>query len=202
MKTQKMIDSYNKIASEYAVVHREMSQRLVDAAKQFIEMGGGSGLVLDVGCGTGRDMAWFEAQGVTIIGIDVSSGMLNQARKKVVGSLLEMDMQELAFSDGLFSGIWCNASLLHLPKETAPKAIDELRRVLNGNGVLFLSVQAGTGEGWEASEVGSVMRWMSRYSEKEISDLLFRQGFTVQSIATSASDSRPIQWLNAFALPK
>ena len=43
--------------------------------------------VLDLGCGAGRDMAWLEAQGATIIGGDLSAGMLAQARPRVHGPL-------------------------------------------------------------------------------------------------------------------
>ena len=60
--------------------------------------------LLDVGCGSGRDMAWMEAQGFRTVGIDLSSGMLAQARKLARGEVRHMDMCHLTFPDTSFEG--------------------------------------------------------------------------------------------------
>lgn len=39
------------------------------------------GLALDVGCGTGRDAAWFAARGIEVVAVDPSQEMLAEARR-------------------------------------------------------------------------------------------------------------------------
>ena len=48
-----------------------------------------------------------------------------------------MEMRSLGLTSGTFTGVWCCASLLHLPKGQAPLAVVEMRRVLAPHGVLF-----------------------------------------------------------------
>jgi len=61
-------------------------------------------------------MAWFESQGLTVTGIDLSTGVLAYARGQVRGNLLAMNMTHLGFRTAHFDGAWCCASLLHVPK--------------------------------------------------------------------------------------
>ena len=47
------------------------------------------GLTADIGCGSGRDLAWLASQGFSVRGFDVSEGLLVEARKRypeVVGN--------------------------------------------------------------------------------------------------------------------
>lgn len=154
--------------------------------------------VLDVGCGAGRDMAWLEAQGASVVGVDLSAGMLAQARPRARGPLLQMDMRRLAFASGLFHAVWCSASLLHLPKADAPFALAEMRRVLVPGGVLMVALHAGEGEGWEPSAyAGPVERFFARYTLEEAEALLASTGFAVHERGESAAGTR--RWLRFLA---
>ena len=52
---------------------------LVDAKREFVAAAGPSAVVADVGCGTGRDLAWFTGEGHRAIGVDRSRRMLQFA---------------------------------------------------------------------------------------------------------------------------
>lgn len=154
--------------------------------------------LLDIGCGAGRDMAQFEAAGAQVVGVDLSSGMLAEARVRASGPLVQMDMRALGFASETFHGVWCAASLLHLPKIEAPTVLQEIHRILTAGGVLFLAVQAGEGERWETGAYGHpVERFFARYSPEEIVTLLAEHGFAVRE--HDAGDAGVRRWLRFLA---
>ena len=106
--------TYDQIAPAFARINAEMSENVLLAARKFIEIVPKKELCLDLGCGTGRDIAWFEQHQLRMIGADFSAGMLVQAKRVTTRPLVQMDMRKLGFAEQVFSGIWCNAALLHL----------------------------------------------------------------------------------------
>ena len=137
--------AYDQIAAEYAVRNAAMPHDLLDLGARFLALTGPHARVLEVGCGSGRDMAWLEERGAVVTGIDLSSGMLAQARPRVAGALARMDMRHLALASRCFAGAWCMASLLHVPKAEAPGVLREPPRVLLPGGVLAMGLQEGAG---------------------------------------------------------
>jgi ubiquinone/menaquinone biosynthesis C-methylase UbiE len=143
-------ETYEQIAPTYAQVSAVMHEDLLTFAQKFLESlessFGPNTHILDVGCGPGRDMAWFENRKINVTGVDYTQAMLEIARTRVHGSLVQADMRKLPFESHSRDRIWCNASLLHLPKSDSPAALLEFKRVLKPNGILFLAVQEGEGE--------------------------------------------------------
>jgi ubiquinone/menaquinone biosynthesis C-methylase UbiE len=105
-------------------------------------------LVLDVATGTGRlPLALlrehFQGQ---IVGLDISRGMLRQARAKLqlYGDqvrLLWQDASALPFGDGTFDAVACLESLEFMPRPL--EALSEMVRVLAPGGVLFVTNRVG-----------------------------------------------------------
>ena len=186
---------YDKIVLEYAKRnHSKMADNLVVLAQELIQHIGQNGHIVEIGCGTGRDIAWFESQSATITGIDLSMGMLQYARKNVHSDLFSMNMRYLGFCDSYFDGAWCCASLLHLPKTEAVFALQEIRRIVKSGGMLVLSVQAGNGEEWGESYVPGVKRFFARYQINEMRDILSKNGFSVRKTDSSRDGLR--EWLS------
>ncbi len=192
-----MRTAYNQVAAAYAVKNAALPAELIDYGQRFLARLGGPGRVLDVGCGAGRDMAWMEAQGVAVTGVDLSEGMLAQARRLVRGPLVQSDMRRLPFAAGRFAGLWVAASLLHLAKAEVPGALGELRRILGPAGLLMLDLQEGVGEGWERSPYGPVDRLFARYSAAEVTQLLAQAGFRVLEQSRTPGETRT--WLQFLA---
>lgn len=186
--------AYDRIAADYAVRNAAMPPTLIDLAERLLKRIGPAARVLDVGCGAGRDMAWLEDHGLDMVGIDASAGMLMEARTRVRGALLRMDMRALAFAGNRFDGVWCVASLLHLPKSDAHLVLGELRRILVPGGTLVLSLQQGTGEVWESDPYGKgARRFFTRYSRDEATSLLIGAGFTMIERGSEITGTR--HWL-------
>lgn len=178
--------SYDAVAARFAAVNAAMPAAVLAAAAAFLDtlalVPDTEAPVLDLGCGHGRDAAWFEAQGVRVVGADLSGGMLAVARGFVQGSLVQADMRCLPFSSGSFAGIWCNAALLHLPKAAAPSALGEIRRILVPGGIFDVAVQVGEGEAWETwSYEQQVPRFFARYRPREFAALLAEARFEILS---------------------
>jgi SAM-dependent methyltransferase len=57
--------------------------------------------ILDVGRGPGRDRAWFEERGATAVGVDVSPRMLELARARCAGDLLDEELRAALAAAGL-----------------------------------------------------------------------------------------------------
>ena len=160
--------TYDVIAARYAVVNAQMPSAVLDSAIQLLEMVGAPARILELGCGHGRDAAWFEAHGADVVAADLSAGMLAETRLRVTGPVVQLDMRALAFRGWVFDGVWSNAALLHLPKASVPDVLGEVRRVLKPGGVFFVSIQVGEGETWEATSYDQPRaRFFSRYAPAE-----------------------------------
>ncbi len=79
----------------------------------------------------------------------LSNEMLAQARMRVRGEVVQMDMCQLTFPAASFEGIWCCASFFHIPKAQATTALSQMQRVLIPEGMLYLSLLEGQDETWE-----------------------------------------------------
>lgn len=99
--------------------------------------------ILDVGCGNARDVLAFAMKGVKCIGIDFSSGMINEGKKDInkIG-LKNIDFivgsgTNLPFKDESFDKISCSEVIEHIPNYE--DAIAEISRVLKKGGVLLIT---------------------------------------------------------------
>ncbi len=133
--------------------------------------------VLDVGCGPGFDAAWLRGHGVMAYGVDLSLAMMQTGRPFFPQvPFTQADMTHLPFASHTFGGVWASASLLHIPREQVTAVLAELRRVLLPNGVFYLSVKAGDGEGW-AGKPGK-KRFFVYWQPAQLDAVLADAGFT------------------------
>jgi len=194
-------NTYDHIVLDFAKRnHFSMADNLVTLAQELTKHIGQSGRLVDVGCGTGRDMAWFELHRITTIGVDLSMGMLTYAREYVRGELVSMNMRNLGFRNAFFDGVWCCASLLHLPKADAVFALQEIRRILKLGGIFILSIQEGNNEGWEDGSIPGAQRFFARYQENEMRNMLSTNKFAILKIDSSQTAER--NWLSFVCIAK
>ncbi len=190
--------TYDQIAPYFAAYNGQMPAEVLQGLAEFLTYLSPKGWVLDLGCGAGRDLSWLSQQSLRLCGADFSTGMLAEARKVVSSPLVQMDLCSLGFADQVFDGLWCNAALLHLPKSEAPRALQEMRRVLRENGLLALTVQKGAGEGLEVNPYNQVgERYFARYSLEEVIGWLQETGFNVLTARPGETVGRT--WLRFVA---
>jgi ubiquinone/menaquinone biosynthesis C-methylase UbiE len=188
--------AYDQIVMEFARLnHTDLKGDMLVLAQKFIQQVGRNGSVLDIGCGTGRDIAYFELQGLHVTGLDLSAGMLAYARQQVHAGLVMMNMCRLGFRTAHFDGAWSCASLLHLPKQAVPSALQEICRVLKPGGQFYLTIQEGASETWNGGYIDGVMRFFARYQADEMKALLTNNGFSVAEIGSFQGYNQRI-WLS------
>jgi SAM-dependent methyltransferase len=103
------------------------------------------GCLLDAGCGSGKYSIPLRMRGFDVIGVDVSSGALEMAAKGSVCRELDIkfivaDICHLPFPARSFDVIWCYGVLQHLMSDERELAINEFRRLLRSDGILFIEV--------------------------------------------------------------
>lgn len=153
--------------------------------------------ILDVGCGHGRDAAKFSAEGYDITGIDLSESLLERAIQTAPKSkFLKMDMRNIQFPSESFDGIWCNSSLLHIPKNETGKVFAGFASILRCSGILFITVKEGDGESTDPNG-----RFYSYYKEDELKEIIETiRPIRMKVINIEKALSNNENWINAFAM--
>ncbi len=95
----------------------------------------------DIGCGSGRDAAWLDAQGYPTIGYDASDGLLAEARRRY--PTLHFEKASLPALEGLrpasFANVLCETVIMHLAPDLVGSSVARLMDLLEPGGVLYLS---------------------------------------------------------------
>ena len=99
------------------------------------------GRTADIGCGSGREVAFLALNGFNASGYDASDALLEQARlrypKLIFRASTLPDLPGLA--DGEFDNVLCETVIMHLPQGQIGPAVRRLLAVLKPNGILYLS---------------------------------------------------------------
>jgi len=139
--------SYDRVANEYAAhIYDELRHKPLDREllSRLAARAAGRGPICDLGCGPGQVARYLRDQGAAVFGIDLSEGMLAQARR--LNPDLEFrqgDMLALPDADAAWGGAAVFYALIHIPRDRVPQALAELYRVLRPGGVLLIAVHVG-----------------------------------------------------------
>ncbi len=106
--------------------------------KRFFVAGGATA---DVGCGSGREVAWLAADGYPAIGFDASEGLLREARARYPKlEFRHARLPDLAsVADGSYANVLCETVIMHLPGDAIAPSVARLVAILRPGGVLYLS---------------------------------------------------------------
>ena len=98
-----------------------------------------SGSILDVACGTGSVLAMASEKGLACYGIDMSPGMMAQAKSKVPGAELKVgSFEDIAYPDDSFDYVVCTNSI-GCVKVTPRNVISEMVRVCKKGGEIRIA---------------------------------------------------------------
>ncbi len=113
-------------------------------------------VLLDLGCGPGRDLAHFRGLGHEAVGLDGSLQFVEMARASTGCAVLHQSFLALALPPARFDGIYANASLFHVPSQELARVLRELHAALRPGGVLFTSNPRGADqEGFSGERYGA-----------------------------------------------
>jgi SAM-dependent methyltransferase len=164
---------YDTHVQEYAAVSATYDlTSLWDAFAQRVPPGS---RVLDAGCGTGRDMIALSRRGYVVEGLDYSAPIAEYCRQQTGLPVTVADLRQPVFPPGRFGGIWCLATLLHIPRRDIDDVLRRLHDALQPGGILLTSMQKGSG-----SELAPDGRLFERYEPEEWVRRLQKAGFQVE----------------------
>jgi SAM-dependent methyltransferase len=113
-------------------------------------------VILDFGCGPGRDLKTFADLGHLAIGLDGSARFAGMARAHSGCEVWHQDFLRLDLPAGRFDGVFANAALFHVPGQELPRVLRQLHTTLKPGGVLFSSNPRGENqEGWSGGRYGA-----------------------------------------------
>lgn len=139
-----------------------------------------SGTILDAGCGSGVHTPFLaDNKNVKLIGIDISEKQLENARKINPSiTFIQMDINFINFEPDTFTGIWANASLLHIAPIDMDKVLERFKIIMKSGGVFYLSfkVSEAVKNQHEFQQVDSVTFY---YPVTDLVERLKKLGFEI-----------------------
>lgn len=123
---------------------------------------GAEGATLEVGCGTGRNLALYP-ESAAVIGSDPDPVLLRTARRRAPGiPLVAADAQALPFRDGAFDTVVSSLVFCSVPDPGA--GLQEIGRVLGPDGTLRMLEHVrspGVAGAWVQDRVQPLWTWLS-----------------------------------------
>ena len=193
MQIESVKAAYRRYAGVYDAVFGPVLQPGRKAVLQALRLRSGE-RVLEVGVGTGLSLPLYPRD-VTITGIDVSSEMLEKARRRVarhrlanVEALLEMDAERMSFADASFDKVV--AMYVVSVVEKPARLLEELHRVCRPNGEIFLVNHVRSDNRF----VAAVEKGLARFSDK----LGFHPDFELRDMVARADQLTELSRINFF----
>ena len=157
------IDFYNKNSKEFFdnTVYADMTE----AHDEFLKYVKPDGKILDAGCGSGRDSAFFLDKGFSVVSFDASDEMVRLSSELTGQKTIKMMFQDISFIDE-FDGVWACASLLHVSKNEINDVIERIVNSMKPNGIFYASFKYGD------EEIVRDGRLFNSYNEQTLKSLI------------------------------
>lgn len=94
--------------------------------------------ILDLGCGNGVNLNFFNQFGYDCYGIDISKKCINSLKKVYKNKVKLNSFEDIDFKDNFFDAVFSHSSLYYGEKKNFKNGIQEVTRVLKKNGILRL----------------------------------------------------------------
>lgn len=141
---QATLTYYNQNAIQFYTT--TVSVEFTATQQRFLSYLPNPALILDFGCGSGRDTKAFLDQGYQVEAIDGSEELCKLATQYTGIQVRHMLFQELSVKEK-YDGIWACSSILHLSKDDLTDVMRKMTTALKPNGVIYTSFKYGTFSG-------------------------------------------------------
>ena len=163
-----------------------VAQRYEDVASplasSFARVFPAGGRILDIGCGSGRDLAELHRQGYQAFGVDATREFVDLAQKthpELTGNIAYGTLPELGIPfDGEFDGVLCSAVLMHIDTADLLNAALSIKSCLKVNGRLLISIPTHRADA-DDQERDANRRLFKTYSPGYLRLIFERLGFTL-----------------------
>jgi 2-polyprenyl-3-methyl-5-hydroxy-6-metoxy-1,4-benzoquinol methylase len=154
-----------------------------------------NGKILDVGCGSGRDVISLRNMNIKAYGFDDCKELIELAKNKGSKDWFKVESFENFNGNYKYDLIMANASLLHLSKSDLSSTIDKLLTGLKNNGILMFALKEGIG-----SKYNECGRFFSYYQKDEIFNLMKNKKVVLQEFYKDSDEMNRDNtvWLNFY----
>ena len=188
---------YSRHAHEVAHRYEDVVSPL---ASHFTRIFPPGGRILDIGCGSGRDMAELHRQGYQPFGVDATAELVEWAQQ--AHPTLAERVQQGALPDlgmpfhGEFDGVLCSAVLMHIDTADLLNAALSIKSCLKVNGRLLVSIPTHRADA-DDQERDAHGRLFKSYSPGYLRLIFERLGFTLidQWENEDAMKRRGVDWV-------
>lgn len=191
-------EAYNQNAARFAERYESADGGVARFFPLLFEKGQS---VLDIGCGSGRDMAQLARLGCDVWGLEPAEQMRAELRRfhhELAGRVVDGPLPDLPskIKDRTFDGISMSAVLMHIPDEQLFDTGVAVRSLLRENAVLLLSVCTARDDIDQQTARDSAGRLFRIRSTEEVRLLFERLGFSCEStwMSTDALARRNVEW--------
>lgn len=187
----KTIDYYDNNAQMFVLGTLDVD--FTETQDAFLSLIPEGGLILDFGCGSGRDSRYFLSKGYKVEAVDGSETLCEIASENTGLEVRKMLFSELNDNEK-FDGIWACASVLHLTKEELRMVLLKMAHADKTGGYIYVSFKYGDFEGYRGE------RYFSDFTEKSfreyisvISGMDIVKDWITSDVRPGRSDEK---WLN------
>lgn len=142
MTNKQTVDSYDNYAEKWA----ERMRSGKNIAHEYLEKPAMYGAlpdlkgkkVLCLGCGTGEEVEYLTSLGADVVGVDISKGLIDFAKKSYPDlDFRVMDIEELDFDEETFDFVYSSLVMHYL--DSWKKTLDGIKKILKINGAFLFS---------------------------------------------------------------
>jgi len=193
-------ETYNKIAENWNIDH-EKDDWWTEGTNIFLSFLPKNADVLDIGCAGGNKTNYIKQKGFEIEGVDFSESMIEEAKKRFPNIHFELwDVYKIDRYPKKFNAIFCEAVLLHIPKEEFLVVLKKIISRLNNNGILHIALKKMKENGIEEeikkeNDYGfNYERFFSYFNEEELRSYFKEAGLEILSEKIISSGRS--NWIN------
>lgn len=178
-----MTDYYDINAAEYfeSTFNVDPSSFLMPLANR-LEKGA---MILDIGCGSGRDLLWLHNKGFKPTGLERALKLAELARKNSGCPVIEADFLDYDFTQVKYNAVLLVGSLVHLDQFKFPSTLTSICQALYDAGYIHLTLKEG--EGKQISPDGRVF---TLWQQQQLEEIFTRQKLTILDCSRQVSKIR------------
>jgi SAM-dependent methyltransferase len=195
-KLSMTIDFYNQHSD--AFYSDTVNVNMTALYNEFIPLIPLTGHILDAGCGSGRDSAYFIQQGFKVTAFDASEALV---KKATLYTGLEVSLATFdSFDTKLkFDAIWACASLLHVPSPLIANTFKRLASHLAVGGIFYCSFKYGD------DDINRGGRFFTNANEQRLASFIVNSNLSINKTWITQDvrpDRQDDKWLNAILIKR
>lgn len=190
----KTLEFYAAAAPDYVARTPDLINRDLPG---FVDRIAAGSLVLELGCGSGRDAAYMQSRGLRIEPTDGVPAMAALAAARLGQPVRTMRFEELDAED-TYDAVYASYSLLHVPRSGLDDVLTRIWRALKPGGWHMATFKSGGSEGRDEFD-----RYFNYLSREQAAEFYVRAGaWKIVELTEGIGggyDDRPSSWVNVIA---